>query len=160
MSIRRLWSCVALGALALGAAAAPAAAAPSAPSTVGDVCGAGYAYVHAEPVVRSGSLLPAGTVYVEYNPYTRSFCGFAVKSRWVGVMTDMHVATVGASGTADKGNSLSGPSLYAMGPSRETAWEHDGQDCVLFGARISDPEGNQYFHQSANAAIGYTRLCV
>lgn len=98
------------------------------------MCGTGYAYVHAEPVVRSGSTLPAGTVYVQYDPYTRTFCGFALKSRWVGMATDMHV--------------------------REPAWEHDGRDCVLFGARMSDPQGNQYFHQSANAAIGYTRLCV
>ncbi|MGW3249821.1 hypothetical protein ACWDCX_04555 [Streptomyces fungicidicus] len=160
MSIRRLWSGAALGAVALGLGAAPATAAPLAPSAVGDMCGAGYAYVHAEPVVRSGSTLPAGTVYVQYDPYTRTFCGFALKSRWVGMATDMHVATVGASGAAEEGNSLSGTSLYAMVPSREPAWEHDGRDCVLFGARMSDPQGNQYFHQSANAAIGYTRLCV
>ncbi|MEV0693123.1 hypothetical protein [Streptomyces sp. NPDC050388] len=160
MNIRRLWSCVALGALALGVAAAPAAAAPLAPSTVGDVCGAGYAYVHAEPIVRSDSTLPAGTVYVQYNAYTRSFCGFAVKSQWVGVATEMSVATVGSSGTANQSNSASGPRLYSIGPSRDTAWESDGKHCVLFGASISDPEGNQYFHQSANPAIGYTRLCV
>jgi hypothetical protein len=160
MNIRRLWNGVALGVLALGVTAAPAAAAPAAPSMTGDMCGVGYVYVRSESVVRHDSILPAGTVYVEYNPYTRSFCGFAVKSQWVGVATDMHVATVGASGTAGEKNSVSGSSLYAIGPSREAAWESDGQDCVLFGASISDPWGNHYYHRSANAAIGYTKLCV
>jgi hypothetical protein len=160
MSIRRIWSCVALAALALGAATAPAAAAPMAPSTVSDVCGAGYAYVHAEPIVRFDSILPAGTVYVQYNAYTRSFCGFAVKSQWVGTATEMSVTTMGASGGVTQSNTVSGPRLYSIGPSRDAALESDGKDCVLFGAYILDPAGNQYAHQSANPAIGFTRLCV
>ncbi|WP_344320403.1 hypothetical protein [Streptomyces macrosporus] len=110
--------------------------------------------------MRFDDALPAGTVHIEYNPLTRSFCGFAVKSRWIGTATDMHVATVGADMETTPLNSVSGPGFYAIGPSRQQAWEDGGKNCVLFGARIADPQGKQYFHQSANPAVGFTRLCV
>ncbi len=160
MNIRRLWGLVALGALVVGATAAPAHAKPMEPNTVADMCGPGYVVVRSEQVVRFDDTLPAGVVHIEYNPFTRSFCGFAIKSRWVGVATDMHVATVGADMETTPVNSVSGPSFHAIGPSRRQAWEDSGKNCVLFGARITDPQGNQYFHQSANPAIGFTRLCV
>jgi hypothetical protein len=135
---------------------APTASASVNPYNPYALCGFGYTLKVKENVVRYGDPLPAATLYVMYNPATNLFCGVTIKERYIGVPTETGVGMYGYNETYA---SDQGMHFYYAGP----VWQlggFGGPKCIAYGAHMTDPLGNHYYHESANPAIGVTPYCV
>jgi hypothetical protein len=147
-----------LASTAIGVAAPAAHAESAAAVTPSVLCGPGFTLAKQENVVRFGDPVPAGTFNLMYNRFADTFCGVTVKTRFVGASTD----TMAAVGGANPGMVVnSGPRLVIAGPvfDRTGDFASSGR-CVLYGASVTDPQGNAYFHETANPAIGWSMYCL
>jgi hypothetical protein len=137
-----------------GAGAAPAAnAAGASAADPRLLCGPGYVGVRQEAVVRFDDPVPVARFHLMYNPFIDTFCGVTVKTRYVGVGTETMAAVGGVEGPMVIN---AGPRLLLAGP----VYDRPDQRCVLYGASLIAPDGQQYFHETANPAIGWSRYCL
>jgi hypothetical protein len=155
----------ALAFVGVGLAASPAQAAPVAHASAAGsaaaynpyvLCGPGYTLARSEGVVRFDDPVRVATFYLMYNPFLDRFCGVTIKSRFVGISTETMAGVGGASGTVIIN---SGPRLFFAGPVSDRPTVDASGRCVLYGASLTDPQGNTYFHATANPAIGWSRYC-
>lgn len=156
--MRRILRTAVLAATFLFAAtmAAPAAQASVNPYSPSVLCGLGYQVKVVEDVVRWNDPVPAAELYLLHNPTTNLFCAVTIKQLWVGVPTETSVGVIGGTG---QDLHDSGWHYYYAGP----VWQVPGfgqPNCIGYGASLTDPYGNIYYHESANPAIGYGVYCL
>ena len=135
--MRRVAAAAVLSVVGLAAGASPAAAAN--PYTPGEVCGAGYAYVHhidiATPKVWA-------KVYLMYNSSSGNNCVVTIKTQDIGTATYTNaVLKVRRTDGSVVTGSDPGSFKYYAGPVKLY-----GRDrCVQFGGTASDGPGGQRF---------------
>jgi hypothetical protein len=161
MMKRKINLLVAIVALALTAIGLAPSAAHAATATAGNpyaLCGLGFTIAKQERVVRFDDPAPVATFYLMYNRLTDSFCGVTIKTRYVGTSTETMAAVRGAAQTMVIN---SGPRFYVAGPVFDRPGDFGSLGrCVLYGASLTDPKGKQYFHETANPAIGWSLYCL
>jgi len=155
-TIRRFLALAALplATLAVTVGAAPAAhAATAATADPHLLCGPGYVVARQEAVVRFGDPVPVARFHLMYSPFVDTFCGVTVKTRYIGISTDTMAAVGGVDGPMVINT---GPRLLFAGP----VYDRPDKRCVLYGASLTAPDGQMYFHETANPAIGWSRYCL
>jgi hypothetical protein len=155
-TLRRLAVLVALPLATLTATIGAAPTAHAATVSTADphlLCGPGYVVARQEAVVRFGDPVPVARFHLMYNPFVDTFCGVTVKTRFVGVGTETMAAVGGVDGPMVVNT---GTRLLFAGP----VFDRPDARCVLYGASLTAPDGQLYFHETANPAIGWSRYCL